>query len=40
MLFDSEPSPLTAHPGIVNSTCKCWVVSGYKEKWDYIIITL
>ena len=38
MPFDSEPSPLMAHPGIVYSTCKCWVASGCKQQRDYIII--
>ena len=38
MLFDSEPSPLMACPGIVNSMCKCCVVSGCNQQRDYIII--
>ena len=25
MISNSEPSPLMAHPGIVNSMCKCSV---------------
>ena len=40
MPFDSEPSPLTAHPGIVNSTCKCCVVSRCKQQRDCIIIII
>ena len=40
MPFDSEPSPLMAHPGIVYSTCKCCVVSGCNQQRDYIIIII
>ena len=40
MPFDSEPSPLMAHSGIVNSTCKCCVVSGCKQQREYIIIVI
>ena len=36
MPFDSEPSPLMTRPGIVNGTCKCWVVSRCKENTNHL----